>query len=107
MNVNDQPNGFVRVIDGNGTIMEGNFTKDGLRNGWSVCYNGHAKVITCGWYENDVRTGNYVEFNARDMSQKQHKCGWFVKGRKTKSIQNADRTYKVAYANSIFMPDDT
>ena len=103
MNLGEAPDGFARVIDARGTVMEGSFTKDGLRNGWSICYNGQTKVISYGWYENELRTGNYMEYNPRDMNQRHQKCGWYVKDRRKKNIQADDPKYKVAYPKDIFL----
>jgi len=70
-----QPEGFARVIYDDGTICEGNFTFDGKREGWCISFQGHKKSISIGWYNNDIRHGNFIEFNAEDMKMKA--CGWY------------------------------
>ena len=70
-----QPDGFVRIIDQQGNIYEGNFGPNLKFNGWSISYIGTSNTIYAGWYKNNKRHGNWMSLNARESKVKEQ--GWY------------------------------
>jgi len=68
-----------------------------LKSGWCVSFNGGAKIISYGWYSKDKRTGNYMEYNAKDMTQIYDRCGWYEDDKKVSNLETGARKYKAAY----------
>ena len=70
-----RPAGFIRCVNEQGDIYEGNFNKDFERDGFCVSYLGNEKAIQVGWYRNNLRHGNWMLVNGQDMSVTE--SGWF------------------------------
>jgi len=82
------PSGFCRVITDKGTIIEGNFTPDGKKNGWCIIFAGQTNAIYMGWFKDDLITGNFMELRARDRYIVT--SGWYQKNRRIGDLRWKD-----------------
>jgi len=77
----ERPSGFVRCINQEGTIYEGNLTPDFKMNGFCITFNGHSKTISIGWYINNCRHGNWMSCTG-DEPMAIIECGWYQGGQR-------------------------
>ena len=99
-NKENEPEGLIRCINSTGNIYEGVFTKDLKINGFCVCTIGHRNMIYLGWYKNNLRNGNWMSVNGKDL--KVIESGWYKEDQRIEDMKEDEVLKKTFTANQVF-----
>ena len=87
-----------------GNIYIGNFTPEFKLHGFVITYNGKTNTIMACWYQNNMRHGNFMLLNAKNMTILE--SGYHVEGEDTVDMKD-DPVYKKFTRSDIFDYDDS
>ena len=97
-----EPKGFIRVINDNGSITEGIHKEDGKRNGWCITFVGFKNIINWGWYKDNLKNGNFWQFNLKTMEYNHFITGYYEDDKWVEKLKKKSLEYPICDIKDIF-----